>query len=139
MDPFVPPRSDAEATVYPEDEYDGPWVKVSQAVLVGVGAIYVLLGVGVGAIYTLVPLMLAAEEPDALVMLPFGILMLLCCAGFGIVNMVAAWGLGGRHKWGWILSLILGAMYLTSACMPFGAVLMYALLVDEPTRKLFLK
>ena len=136
MDIYSPPT---EPGVFDQSAYSGPWIRVNQAVLLFIGAIYLIFGVFLGGIYTILPLVLMADEPDAIVMLPVGILMFVCCGGVGILNLVAAWGLGAHKMWGWVLSLILGAMYIGSACMPFGAVLLYGLVIDEPTRKVFLK
>ena len=86
-----------------------------------------------------IPLVLAPRDPDAMVLVPVGVLMFVLGGGFGVVNFVAAWGLGARKMWGFIAALVLAAMYLPSGCMPFGAVLGYGLLGHEPTRKLFMK
>lgn len=140
MNPYVPPRPDAEPTVYPDDDaYEGPWIRVSQGILVFVGAAYLLLGLLAGGVYSGLPLLMMADDPDMVMMVPMGIVMFVCCGGVGLVNLVAAWGLGAHKFWAWMIALILGAMYLTSACMPFGALLLFGLVADEPTRKLFLK
>ena len=53
---------------------------------------------------------------------------LALCGGFGGLNIVAAIGLGRRAYWGWLLALVVGAIYVPSGCLPFGAVIVYALL-----------
>ena len=119
--------------------YEGPWIWVSQGVLVFTGGCYLLMGVGFGGVYTFLPLMVAPDDPEILVMVPFGILIGLIGVLIAGVNFAAAWGLGARKMWGYVMALIMAALYLPSGCMPFGAVLAYGLLIDEPTRKQFLK
>ena len=132
--PFASPSDDAAPS-----EYDGPWILASQVVLVFTGSLYGLLGVLAGGTYTLVPLLLAEEDPAILVMIPFGLLMLAMGVGLGALNIGAAWGLGQRRMWAWVVGVILAFLYLPSLCMPLGAVLAWGLLVDEPTRREFLK
>jgi hypothetical protein len=124
-----------------QDEHewvDATWVGHAQSVLWFVGACYVLLGIVFMPLYGWG----MSQDMPPEVGVPFaivtGLLGLVCCGGFGVVNFVAAWGLGLRAKWAWILTLCLGAIYLTSACLPFGAVLLYAMLEDNG-RKLFLE
>ncbi|MEZ4316756.1 MAG: hypothetical protein R3F61_04615 [Myxococcota bacterium] len=123
----------------PGEEYDGPWILVSQGVLVFTGGVYLLLGLFTGGIYTLLPLLMVNDDPGMLIMIPFGILMLLLGLVVGGANLAAAYGLGQRTMWGYVIALIMAALYLPSGCMPFGALLAYGLLFDERTRKQFLK
>jgi uncharacterized membrane protein (DUF2068 family) len=82
--------------------------------------------------------MIAPEEPEMFVMVPVGIVVGLIGVGFGALNVVAAWGLGQRRKWAWVVAVILTFLYLPSGCMPLGAVMAWGLLVDAPTRREFI-
>lgn len=134
MDAFAAPEAEDEL-----EPYDSPWLMVSCGTLVFTGICYLLMGVSMGGLYTAIPLLIAADDPDALIMLPFGIFIFVLGGGFGVINFLAAWGLWARKMWGFIAALVLAAMYLPSGCMPFGAVLLYGLIGHEPTRKLFMK
>jgi hypothetical protein len=56
---------------------------------------------------------------------------LALCGGLGGLNIVAAIGLGRRAYWGWLMALVVGAIYVPSGCLPFGAVIVYALLRED--------
>ncbi|MCK6505614.1 hypothetical protein L6R53_19815 [Myxococcota bacterium] len=102
----------------------------SQVTLVFVGACYLLLGI---VMIPLFPMMAAADgnEVPPAVALGFSLFILVVAAGFGLLNFVAAWGLGRRAKWAWIMTIILGGIYAPSGCMPFGVLLLYAMLNAE--------
>jgi hypothetical protein len=114
------------------------WVTVSQAVLVFCGVSYLLIGVlgglGMGLAFSMDPTI------DPALGVPFGIgfgvMMFLMGAFFGGLNFVAAWGLKSRAKWAWIMTLVLGAIYAPSGCMPLGMLLLFGMLNDK-TRKNF--
>lgn len=55
---------------------------------------------------------------------------------FAILNFAASSGLANGKKWAWVLSLVLGALYLPSCCFPFGALILFALL-REKVRSVF--
>lgn len=102
----------------------------SQITLVFVGVCYILLGIVMVPLFPLMAAEDGAELPPALSW-GFGLFILLVSGAFGLLNFVAAWGLGRRAKWAWIMTLILGGIYAPSGCMPFGAFLLYAMLNAE--------
>ena len=63
--------------------------------------------------------------------------MFLVFGGFGATHILAARGLRHGAKWAWIATVILGGMYLLSACLPVGAIFLYTMLRDVE-RKVFL-
>jgi hypothetical protein len=123
-----------------EDLAPSPWILYSQIVLVVCGALYLLIGLllGVGT------LLGAASDPtldpgEGLALgVGIGGLLFGMLAVVGAVNWLAAWGLRSRAMWAWVLTLVLGATYIGSACFPFGAILLYGML-NERSRKAFLK
>ncbi len=131
--PFEAP--DAESTLLAQV----PFLGAARWTLLVVGAIYVLLGVATAPLMTFA-FMVDPEIPDVLA-LPFGIGMgafsFVICAGFGALNVVVAWGLGQGARWAWFGGLIIGAIYLGSICLPFGAVILYGVL-NEAARDVFL-
>src|SRR5688572_4224084 len=135
-DSYVPPADPEERLI--EIALD-PWVNYSRYTLWFCGVAYVLLGIGLGPLMA-APLFLDPSIPEGMgtgLAIGFTLFSLVLCGGFGLVNFVAASGLGRGAKWGWILSLVLGAIYLPTACLPFGGVLMFGMLNDR-TRKLFM-
>ena len=106
------------------------WIGWSRAVLVFVAVSYVFLGIAMVPLFPLMSQEDGSNLPRAFT-LGLGLFMLLVCLGIAGVNLLAAWGLGGRKKWAWILTLILGGMYAPTACLPFGVVLLYAMLHKE--------
>jgi hypothetical protein len=114
-------------------------VRLTRVALWFVGACYALLGVIGGPLMGMATMADPTLDPDVAQIMG-GVMMgvmLVMGLGFGLVNFVAAWGLGGGGKWAWILTIILGAIYAPSACLPFGAVMLWGMLNDD-TRKLFL-
>ena len=103
-----------------------PWIKFSVVTLWFCGAIYVLIGL-VGVIFGALPALSSARGGAAFGVL-FGGMFLLVGVGCGIGNFVAAVGLARRRKWAWIVTVIIGGIYAPSGCLPFGAILLYAML-----------
>jgi hypothetical protein len=134
-DPYVPPTDPEERLI---DIALDPWVNRSRYTLWFCGVVYVLFGLTLGPA-TATPMFLDPTM-DPTFPIVFGVVMtlfsLVLCGGFGLLNFVAAAGLARGAKWGWILALVIGAMYLPSVCVPFGAILLYGMLNDR-TRKLF--
>jgi hypothetical protein len=121
-------------------EADGdPWVGHCRLILFFTGACYVFLGLALGALFAFTPVLAESggDPPPPAFGWFMGAVMALFCSGFGAMNFVAAWGLGRGEKWGWVIGLILGAMYAPSICLPIGALLLYGLL-NERTRRRFL-
>ena len=134
-DPYVPPTDPEERLI--EIALD-PWVTWSRYALWCCGFLYLVLGLVSGPLVA-APLLLDPTVPQSVgvaVAVVATIVMLVFSGGFGLLNFVAAAGLARGAKWGWIIALVLGAMYLPSCFVPFGAVLMYGTLNDR-TRKLF--
>lgn len=134
-DPYVPPSDPEERMI--EILLD-PWVTWSRYTLWFCGVAYFLIGLTFGPLMA-APFLLDPNMPEGLgigMAVVFGLFTLVICGGFGLMNFVAASGLGRGAKWGWILTLVVGAIYLPSGCFPFGGILMYGMLNDR-TRKLF--
>ena len=113
------------------------WIRASQAVLAFTGLCYVVLGLGMGGMYAMLVL-IDPTDPELIVMAIFGVIITVLCVGIGVLNFVAIIGLQRQTMWGWIMTLIFGAMYAPSGCMPFGLVLLFGMLNND-TRPLFLK
>jgi hypothetical protein len=127
------------ARVPPDSEIprDG-WLRATRWVLIGVGILYlpmIALGPFLAASQFNDPKMPA--EFNRTFGLAFTVLMAAVCVGAAVLNFVAAWGLARFRKWAWILGLLLGGTYAASACLPFGAVILYGLL-REKARALYL-
>lgn len=110
------------------------WLKWTVAVLRFVGVAYVALGVCLGGLF-LMPMMLAgsADAPpglgeQAMINAALAPVFLLFSVAIGAVNFVVASALVKRKSWAWFGALILGGLYAPSICLPFGAVILYALL-----------
>ncbi len=102
-----------------------PWIKWSRICLIFVGICYCALGIVFSPLLFLDP-----EVPLAFQLLMVA-LLLVVGVGVGVVNFLAAWGLGRGNKWGWIVTIILGATYAPSGCLPFGVLLLVAMLRKE--------
>ena len=117
------------------------WIGRVRGILYLVGVMYIVLGV-VGAPLISMGFMndpSLTDDPVA----PWlgygtGALMFCCSGGFGIFNFIAARGLKSGRKWAWILSLCLGGIYAPSACLPFGALILFGLLQAD-VRSVFLE
>jgi hypothetical protein len=120
---------------------DLPWLGAARAALWVAGAGYALLSLGMP------PLLYAAFALDPQFegdpVAPWfgaglGGFGLLCCGAFAAANFAVAAGLARGARWAWIGGLVLGGLYLPSACFPFGGALFYALL-QPGARALFLE
>lgn len=120
-----------------------PWMQYVPWLLYFCGAMYILLGLGSGALMGAAAALIATasntdEDTVAAAMSGvYGVIILVICLGFGAVNVVAGVGFRRGAKWAWFAAMILGAMYLMSACMPFGLGILYGAFNDR-TRKAFL-
>jgi hypothetical protein len=135
-DPYIPPDDPEERLI--EIALD-PWVNYTRYALWFCGAIYFLFGLGLGPLMS-APFLLDPTIPENMGMIMavvFTLVTLVICGGFALLNFIAAAGLARGAKWGWILAVVVGAIYLPSACVPFGAVILYGMLNDR-TRKLFM-
>ena len=110
----------------------------ARSVLSFCGAVYLALALLLGPLLS-APLLLddGAGTGLKVAMLAFNsLLAVVFSGGFAVVNFVAGSGLARGKKWAWVVAIGLGAIYLASACFPFGAVVLYGVL-NEKTRKLF--
>lgn len=134
-DPYAAPGSGVLAAGPAEAPPDG-LLTAARFTLGFVGLCYVGIGFGMG------PFVLAMDSGSSDPM-PLGLKIAFVLVGLlvGLVvaafNFLAAWGLGRTRRWAWLLALVLGAIYLPSACLPFGAVIVAAL-VRDPVRKAYL-
>jgi hypothetical protein len=122
----------------PNDDLRGdPWVLAARYILWFCGVSYLLIGLGCIGIFAAMPLLAEPSDdfPPLFVWIPFALLSLGLTVGVALVNVAAAVGLGRGRRWAWIVTLILGATYAPSACLPFGAVLLYAMLNDRTRRR----
>lgn len=113
-----------------------PWPKYAAVTLVFCGFAYFLIGLGYPALFAFVMTSegeMGATEAAALSGAVF-VLVFAFLGAVAVFNWVAAFGIYRERKWGWVLTLVLGALYAPSACLPFGIVLLYATL-NERTRK----
>jgi len=132
---FVPPTDPEERAI--EIALDA-WVGYCRTVLWFCGLVYIALGLTLGPLAGL-PLLGDPNNRTMGIVLTvvYTLASLVVGGGLGLVNVIAASALGRGKKWGWYLTVALGALYLPSACCLFGAVLLYGTLNDK-TRKLFL-
>ncbi|MEZ4236464.1 MAG: hypothetical protein R3F59_09955 [Myxococcota bacterium] len=136
MDPYEPPPDPEERLI--EIALDSGTSR-TRSILWFCGVVYILIGILSGPLMSLPltgdPNMSASVQVAILV--GFSAVSCVAGVGMGVVNLVAAWGLGQGGKWAWFVAVGLGALYLPSGCLPFGAVMLYSL-VNEKTRRLFL-
>ncbi len=120
-----------------------PWMRYTPWILYVVGALYMMLGfvsvVLFGGFAALVASVAQSQDDmlGAMMMVAYAASLFVVGVGFGAVNFAAGAGFGRRSKVGWFATVILGAIYLGSACMPFGLAILYGALNDR-TRKSFL-
>ena len=100
--------------------------------LVACGLLYLVLGAAMAAVVQAGGLDEPGQDPmPAGVKAAFAAAALVVSGGFGALNLLAAVGLSRRAFWGWVLALIVGGIYVPTACLPFGAVIVYALLRED--------
>lgn len=110
-----------------------PWVHYVRWTLIGLGLVYFVLGLGLGGTIGVgMAVDPAIPYPQGLILgggigtFTFGL-----CTAFGVLNLVASRGLNKGRKWGWFVAMVLAAIYLGSACIPFGVVILVGLLRDD--------
>lgn len=112
-----------DADLYRDDLLlTSPWIKWSRVCLIFVGICYCALGIVFSPVIFLDP------EVPLLFQLAIVAMLLVVGVGVGVVNFLAAWGLGRGARWAWITTIILGATYAPSGCLPFGVLLLIAML-----------
>ena len=102
-----------------------PWIKWTRICLIFVGICYC----GLGIVFS--PLVFVDPEMPLAFQLFFVALLLVFGVGIGAVNFAAAWGLAKGAKWAWITTVILGATYAPSGCLPFGVLILIAMLKTD--------
>lgn len=115
---------------------DLPLVKLASWILAAVGLIYILLGALMAVTYVGLGLA-AAQGEEQVFLVVMGLGMGAFCAAFGVPMVAAAVGLRRGDFWAWVIAVIVGGMFAPSICLPIGALLLYAMLVQE-TREAFL-
>lgn len=110
---------------------DDGWMRASRALLWAIGTCYLLIGTATAALM-LVAAPAASSDVESMIMV--GVITVVCVPVAG-ANFAAAVGLRRRKKWAWIAALVLAALYATSICLPFGAVIGYALLRGDVRRQ----
>ncbi len=119
-----------------------PWIRYARTTLQIVGVGYIVLGLATA------PLIYFSfmSDPDIAttlggagpaIAISIAAFTLLFAVGLGALNFFAASGLRYGRKWSWFATLILGLLYVPSLCLPFGAILLYAML-QERVRTLYL-
>lgn len=136
MDAFQP----SDKQFLEEARGDLPMVRLASWVMFFLGGIYILFGVLFGLVYSAIPLMDSSmENGEAMFFVGFGVVFGVLMAGiFGVPIVAGGYGLRQGKMWAWVLTVCVGGLFATSACMPFGIFLLYAML-NETTRNAFLK
>jgi hypothetical protein len=135
-DPYEPPEDPEERLI--EIALDASTSR-TRSVLWFCGVVYVLIGILLGPLMSTPITRDPALSSTARVAILAGMTLVSCTTGvgFGVFNLVTAAGLGRGAKWAWFASVIIGAIYAPSCCLPFGAVVLHGML-NEKTRRLFL-
>jgi MFS family permease len=133
MNPYAAPASFDRASTRGEL----PMVRYAAWCLYGIAGFNLLTALAVPVFYALIGL--AEDDPTmAVVMGSVGLVVAAFIVVIAVLPLIAgAWGLRRGAKWAWFVTVIVGAMYAPSACLPIGAFLLYAMLNDE-VRKAFL-
>ena len=75
-----------------------------------------------------VPFLVGRVNDDSIVGAVMAVPLLVVGIACGVGNFVIARGLSQRKKWAWIAGVVVGCIYAPSGCVPFGVVVLYALL-----------
>lgn len=107
------------------------WIRAVRYTLIGTGLCYALgiLTAPVMVIRTLNDS--RAEDKQIGFAIGMAATIALVCAGAAALNFVGAYGLRNGKMWGWVIGLIVGAIYAPSACFPFGVLILYGLLRER--------
>lgn len=136
MDAFQP----SEQEFLEEARGDLPMVRLASLVMFFLGGVYILFGLLFGVVYSAIPFIDSSmDSAEAAFFVGFGVVFgVLMAAVFGLPMVAGGYGLRQGKMWAWILTVCVGGLFATSACMPFGIFLLYAML-NETTRNAFLK
>lgn len=135
MDAFQPPG----AASVEEVRAQLPMVRYARIVLIVLAAFNGLVALAIPPAYYLI----GSADPElgsdgATMMAAFGVCVSLGILAISVGPMVyAVYGLGRGQKAAWYVTVIVGALYVPSICLPVGGFLLYAMLNDE-VRKAFL-
>jgi len=84
------------------------------------GVVYIPVGVFMPALFI--------EDFAPGFLLVFWLITFLVSLGCALGNFVVAWALQKRKSWGWVAAIIVGAVYAPSICVPFGVLILLAML-----------
>jgi hypothetical protein len=133
MEPSSPARGPAPPTEPLPEPPRNPWFGYVRVCLLLAGGAYVVLGLVLAPLMTFG--MTAEDELPVGVAIAIGVVTFIFSAGFGVLNFVAARGLKNETKWGWILSIVIAAIYAPSICLPLGAIMLVGLLQDDVRKR----
>jgi len=105
------------------------WLKASIWTLWFCGACYLLLGCCFPVAMFVGPLSEGGGRAgETAMVMVFAVVLFAVGGGCAVGNFAVARGLAQRKKWAWIGTVIVGGLYAPSGCLPFGALLLYAML-----------
>lgn len=128
MDAYV----DSDIHAYERSQL--PMVKYARWTLIGLAIVWGLVGlaVGIGGVGAGFAEAMPIEEQLGYVL--GGLCTAMVVVVLGVLPAVAAIvGLGRGARWGWIVTIVVGALNIVPCCMclPVGAFLLFAMLNDE--------
>ena len=133
MDPYQTPG----AVTSPEAaRADLPMVRYARVVLAALAALNGLFSLAIPPAYYAMAVYDPEIDPEfAPMMAAAGVCVALVVIVIAVVPMIAAAiGLARGAKWAWYVTVVVGAMYVPSLCLPVGAFLVYAMVNDEVRR-----
>lgn len=109
------------------------WIDYARYTLIFCWVCYVFLaflGFPIAYLATLEDRTLSDDEKLLFIGILGGLLFVISII-IGVLNFAVSDGLKKRRKWAWIGGLILGILYVPSACLPFGGVILYAMIKNQ--------
>ena len=91
------------------------------------GVVYILLGAFIPVLF-IEDFMDDIASSRAMVFGAIWIISFLISLACALGNFVVAWALQKRKSWGWVAAIIVGAIYAPSTCLPFGVLILVAML-----------
>ena len=92
------------------------------------GVVYIPVGVFMPALFLEDFVMDDIAPSRAMVFGAIWIISFLISLACALGNFVVAWALQKRKSWGWVAAIIVGAIYAPSTCLPFGVLILVAML-----------